>query len=146
MLSDPLLCDKTKLFLEEITTFSSSIAHVRNAIFASYVAHKWNVPFSKVLTWVEDGIKTLPFAIGRLMRVLDVLLDIGFSQEKVNFQFTVAVSKLFFNLDFVSVRYRYGNILPYCKAIPTVWNYSCTLIKKIFLGETLANFSRNSLL
>lgn len=83
MLSDPLLCDQTKLFLEQITTFGSSIAHVRNVIFASYVAHKWNVPFPKVLTWVEDGIKTLPFAIGRLIRILDVLSDIGFSQEKV---------------------------------------------------------------
>jgi hypothetical protein len=85
MFSEPVLLEKTKFFLEQENPSRSSISHVRNVIFASYVAHKWNVPFPEVLKWVEAGIRTLPFSIGRLIRVLDVLSDIGFSQEKVRF-------------------------------------------------------------
>lgn len=91
MLCEPLLIEKTKCILEQKSTSYSSIAHVRNVIFASYVAHKWDAPFPQVFKWVEKGIKTLPFGIGRLMRILDVLSDIDFSQEKVNFQFKIAL-------------------------------------------------------
>lgn len=87
LLSEPLLLEKTNLLLEQKSNACSSISHVRNVIFASYVAHKWNMPFPHVLKWVEKGIKSLPFSISRLMQILDVLTDIGFSQEQVNFRF-----------------------------------------------------------
>jgi hypothetical protein len=87
LLSEPLLLEKTNLLLEQKSNACSSISHVRNVIFASYVAHKWNMPFPQVLKWVEKGIKSLPFSISRLMQILDVLSDIGFSQEQVNFRF-----------------------------------------------------------
>ncbi|XP_046454193.1 uncharacterized protein LOC124201971 isoform X2 [Daphnia pulex] len=83
LLSEPLLLEKTNLLLEQKSNACSSISHVRNVIFASYVAHKWNMPFPQVLKWVEKGIKSLPFSISRLMQILDVLTDIGFSQEQI---------------------------------------------------------------
>jgi len=91
MISEPLLLEKSKLLLEQKSNPCSSISHVRNVIFATYVAHKWNLPFPQVLKWVERGIKSLPFSIDRLMRILDVLSDIGFSREKVNFRFQNAI-------------------------------------------------------
>ncbi|KAI9552766.1 hypothetical protein GHT06_020646 [Daphnia sinensis] len=74
---------KNEKLLERHTTPCSSISYVRNVIFSSYVARKWKMPFPKVLKWVEEGIRTQPLSIRRLMRTISVLTKIGFDQENM---------------------------------------------------------------
>lgn len=80
----PLLVKETKKYLEDRgSPWKTTIAQMRNVVFASYTAHKWNMPFEDIFQWVEEGIKSLPFSVSRLMRVLDVLEEIGCDQAKV---------------------------------------------------------------
>lgn len=84
LIPQPLWMEESRKCLEKYCNSWSSIAHTRNVLFASFVSQKWNMPFEDIFEWVEEGIKTLPLSLGRLIRVLDVLEEIGFDQSKVN--------------------------------------------------------------
>lgn len=84
LLSEPSWREETKKCLEKLNKPCNSISYIRNVIFASYVAQEWKLPFDVILEWVEEGVKNLPLSIKRLMKVLPILSDIGFSQGKVN--------------------------------------------------------------
>ena len=81
LLPKPLRLREAKRNLEKHITPSSSMSHVRNVVFACHVSQRWNVPFKDALNWVEEGIKTLPFSIRRLLRALTVLANVGFDQN-----------------------------------------------------------------
>lgn len=83
LVSEPSWRLKNEQLLEQHTTPCSSISHVRNVVFSSYLARKWKISFPEVLKWVEEGIKTLPLSIRRLMRTVSVLPKIGFDQESI---------------------------------------------------------------
>ena len=81
LLPKPLRLKEAKRNLEKHITPSSSMSHVRNVVFACHVSQRWNVPFKDALNWVEEGIKTLPFSVRRLLRALTVLANVGFDQN-----------------------------------------------------------------
>lgn len=121
LVSEPSWRLKNEQLLEQHTTPCSSISHVRNVVFSSYLARKWKISFPEVLKWVEEGIKTLPLSIRRLMRTVSVLPKIGFDQESVKFRLTnLQLSTLFNNNFFFFFIFRYGKILPCYKAIQIV--------------------------
>ena len=81
LLPKPFRLKEAKRHMEQHITPSSPMSHVRNVIFTCHVSQRWNMPFQDVLNWVEEGIKTLPFSIRRLLRALTVLTNVGFDQN-----------------------------------------------------------------
>lgn len=80
----PLWASEAKKYLEKhCNPWQFTIAQMRNAVFAGYVAQKWNLPFEDIFDWVEEGVKTLPLSVDRLIRLINYMEEIGFDQPKV---------------------------------------------------------------
>lgn len=67
-----------------------TMVNIRNILFSTYLNWKWpDIEYDFILRRVEHGLKDVPIGLKTLQLTLEIVLDIGYDVEKVQYVYII---------------------------------------------------------